>query len=366
MMTERPQKKGLARKFNKDPDEALFGKLPPNHKFNRIRSKNPKRTAQADRLRAIRAIDVSTSKFAAAQSYFKGLVLRADAGIEGKCLVVHGLTGAGKTHILDQLVKHPDLQPEETEEGDYRPLLKITAPAPSTLTTLGLRILHRLNYRERKKLRENEVWDRVEANLGAQGVAILVIDEMHNVLTGRNVVEREKIAMTLKSLMVSEENPIQLVLSGLPGVVTFVDKWREVQRRSHKLELTPLVPVKDHAKLIAFLSGLEAKIGMETCGLTKGDMPERFQMASRGYIGRMAYFVQEAATMAVSLGKPLYVDYLGEAYKYPYAVGPRENPFLIPNIRDYKPPKGKKAMEEDAETLLKGMKKPAPQEDDDD
>lgn len=358
-MTEHRQK-APAREPIRDPDEALFAELPPDRKFNRIRSKDPKRIARRKRLREIRAIDVSTGKFAVAQSYFEGLVDRADAGIEGHCLVIHGRTGAGKTHILRQLRKHPDLQQvEEALEGAYRPLLQVVAPAPCTLSTLGLQILHRLKYRPRKKLREYEVWDRVFANLEAQGVAILIIDEMHNVLTGRNVVEREKIAMTLKSLIVSEENPIQLVLSGLSGVTSFVETWGEVQRRTHLLELTPLVPVKDHDKLLSFLTGLEERIGMPTCGFTKGDMPERFMMASRGYIGRMSYFVQEAATFALAADDPLMVEYLGEAYRRPYAVNAQQNPFLIANIRDYRPPKSKKALDEDGETLLKGMKKRA-------
>lgn len=365
-MTEDQQKNVPAREPTKDPDEALFAEHSPDRKFNRIRSKDPRRIARRERLRAIRAINVSTGKFAVAQSYFEGLVDRADAGIDGHCLVIHGRTGAGKTHILGQLRKHTDLQQEATPEGPYRPLLQVVAPAPCTLSTLGLQILHRLKYRPRKKLRENEVWDRVVANLAAQGVAILVIDEMHNVLTGRNVVEREKIAMTLKSLMVSEDNPIQLVLSGLPGVTTFIDKWKEVKRRSHFLELTPLVPVKDHKKLLSFLTGLEERIAMPTCGFTEGDMPERFMMASRGYVGRMSYFVQEAATFALAADDPLMKEYLGEAYKRPYAVNAKANPFLIANIRDYRPPKGKKALDADEETLLKGMKKPVDLDEDDD
>jgi hypothetical protein len=365
-MTERQQKMSAGTRSIGDPDEALFAELPIDGKFNRIRSKDPKRIARRERLRAIRTINVSTGKFAVAQSYFDGLVDRADAGVEGHCLVIHGRTGAGKTHILKQLRKHPDLQQEPTPEGPYRPLLQVVAPAPCTLSTLGLQILHRLKYRPRKKLRENEIWDRVVANLQAQGVAILVIDEMHNVLTGRNVVEREKIAMTLKSLMVSEDNPIQLVLSGLPGVTSFINKWTEVKRRSHFLELTPLIPVKDQRKLLLFLTGLEERIGMPTCGFTEGDMPERFMMASRGYIGRMSYFVQEAATFAIAAEDPLLKEYLGEAYGRPYAVNAQENPFLIANIRDYRPPKGKKALDADEATLLKGMMKPSTGEAEDD
>jgi hypothetical protein len=98
---------------------------------------------------------------------------------------------------------------------------------------------------------------------------------------------------------------------------------------------------------------------------TEGDMPERFMMASRGYVGRIAYFAQEAATMAVSLDKPLHIDYLAEAYRRPYSVSPRQNPFLIANIRDYCPPKSNKELEADERTYLKGTKKADKYQDDD-
>jgi hypothetical protein len=362
-MTERPPK----RQFDEAVDAGLFKEIDPDHKFNRLRTKDPKRLARRGRLTAIRAIDVKTGKYAAAKQYFDGLVDRVEGGIEGHCLVIYGRTGAGKTHILKQLLKHPDLQREETAEGLYRPLLKVVAPAPCTLRTLGLRILHRLGYRPRKSLREHDVWERVYANLASQGVAILVIDEMHNVLKGRNVNEREKIAMTLKSLMVSEENPMQLVLSGLSDLKKFVDTYEEFHRRSHFLELTPLRPLTDDKKLLAFLSALEKSIGMDTCGFTEHDMPQRFLIASRGLVGRMAYFVQEAATIAISLDDTeVTQEYLAEAYRRPYAVNARNNPFKIPNIRNFRVPKNREDMDADDKTFLRGIKQSLDDDSDDD
>lgn len=366
-MVEQPPKK-LVEEVSRNPDEGLFKDIGPDHKFNRLRTTDPSRLARKAKLTAIRAIDVGTGKSKAAKQYLDGLLDRVEAGIEGNCLVIYGRTGAGKTHIVNQLLKHRDLQAKETPEGLYRPLLKVVAPAPCTLRTLGLRILHRLGYLPRKTLRENEVWDRVEANLAAQGVAILVIDEMHNVLTGRNMAEREKIAMTLKSLMVSETNPMQLVLSGLSKLKDFIDTYGEVRRRSHFLELTALRPLKDDKKLLLFLSGLEKTIGMKTCGFTELDMPQRFLLASRGLVGRMAYFAQEAATITVSLNQTVVSQqHLAEAYKRPYAVNAQNNPFLISNIRNFKaPPKTPKGLDEDDKTFLRGTKQKPEDEADDD
>jgi hypothetical protein len=363
-MTEGSETKARHR-FNVDQDWALYLEVDPNRKFTRIVSKDQSREARTTALKAIRDIDVSTAKGVAAKTYFEGMLDRADAGIEGSCLVIYGRTGAGKSHIIKRLVSHPDLKPQETPEGKYRPLLKLVAPAPCTLRSLGLQILRRLGYRSKKKLNEYEVWDRVSANLYAQGVAILVIDEMHNVLKGRNAPERAKIGAAFKSLMVSEDNPMQLVLAGLIQVKTFVDADSEVHRRSHFVELAPLRATEDAKKYTNFLESLDKAIGMKTCKFHKGDMPIRFYFASRGLIGRMAYFAQEAATIAVTLNHDSVTEeHLGEAFRRPHEVARGENPFLIPNISMLKIPKGAKAIANDDETFLRGTKKQQDEDED--
>lgn len=338
-------------------EKALYADIDPDRKFKRIVTTDKRRAARQTKLRQIRNIDVSTGKGAIADQQFDGLIDRAMGGIEGTCMVVFGRTGAGKTHILKKLYQHPDLRTRETEEGTIRPVVKLVAPAPCTLRALGLAILSRLGYRPRKRLKENEVWDRVEANLRAQGVCVLMIDEMHNVIARKNINERESIAMTLKSLMVSEDNPIQLVLSGLDKLKTFVGEFEELERRANYIEIAPLNLIKDRKKVVNFLSGLEQRLGMPTCGFTQHDMPHRFHVASRGHVGRMAYFAQEAATIALSLGHDVVdEEVLAEAYKRPYRVADAANPFRVPDISRLSIPTSEEAVESDDETYLKGTR----------
>lgn len=333
-------------------DAILDSALDNERKYRRLRRANPK----AAKLRAIKAIDIATGKSAVAKQYFDGVLDRVDGGLEGVCLVLHGPTGAGKTHIVKHLRKDPVLQTFETEEGIQRPMLALDAPSPCTLRTLGMRMLKHLGYRPRKTLRrEHEVWDRVFANLHAQGVGLVFIDEMHNVLAGRNNAEREKIAMTLKSLMVSETNPIQIILSGLDELGTFIHKHEEVERRSHFIEVTPLRS-RDRSKAVRFLKDLQIQLGFPGSCFDKDDMPERFMLASQGYIGRIAYFAQEAAALAVSLNDAtIAAEYLGEAYRRPYGVSPDNNPFLMANISQFRVPKRK--FKYDDQTRLRGKKK---------
>ncbi|MDT3684964.1 MAG: TniB family NTP-binding protein [Pseudorhodoplanes sp.] len=325
--------------------------LDNERKYRRLRRDNPK----VAKLRAIKAIDIATGKSAVAKQYFDGLLDRVDGGLEGLCLVVYGPTGAGKTHILKHLRKDPILQSFETEEGIQRPMLALDAPAPCTLRTLGMRMLKHLGLPFSRALREHEVWDCVVANLHAQGVGVVFIDEMHNVLSGRKDTEREKIAMTLKSLMVSETNPIQLILSGLDVLSKFIQKYEEVERRSHFLEVTPLTS-RDRSKAVRFLKDLQVQLGFPGSGFDQDDMPERFMIASQGYIGRIAYFAQEAAALAVSLdGDIIAAEYLAEAYRRPFGVSPDNNPFLMANINQFRTPK--RQFNYDDLTKLKGRKK---------
>lgn len=326
---------------------------------SRLRTTDPARLARRKRLKDIQAIDVGTGKFRVAEQLFETLLDRVEAEIEGRCVVMIGRTGAGKTHIIRQLIKRSDLQPIDEEEGLYRPLLLVTAPAPCTLRTLGSNILKALTDEDpARSLKEYEVWERVRANFAAQRVAILVIDEMHNVLTGRNTPERAKIAQTLKMLMVDRDNPMQIVIAGLPKLRDFVKNHRELHRRHHFIDLARLDPVKDSDKLEQFLTGLEGCLGLKKGEFTNGAMPERFFAASRGLLGRVAFFAQEAAVIAASLNRPKeVVKFLETAYERCYACGKGANPFAMPNVRTLKIPKSELELDEDEITLLRGKKK---------
>ena len=60
-MSEQPPKKRFDEVF-KDPDEGLFKDIGPDHKFNRLRTTDPKRLGRRAKLTAIRAIDITTGK----------------------------------------------------------------------------------------------------------------------------------------------------------------------------------------------------------------------------------------------------------------------------------------------------------------
>src|SRR5450756_2425616 len=104
-MTDKAPKNRIIEEALRDVDEGLFAEIGPDHKFNRLRTTDRKRLARRAKLVAIRSIDISTGKTAAAKQYFDGLLDRVEGGIEGNCLVLHGRTGAGKTHIIKQLLK---------------------------------------------------------------------------------------------------------------------------------------------------------------------------------------------------------------------------------------------------------------------
>jgi hypothetical protein len=320
-------------------------------KLTRLRHINPERAARAARTAEIKNIHVRTGSFVQASKYFDDLVERVNAGIEGNCLVIYGASGAGKSHILKQFRQMKELRSFETDEGRQLPMLMIEAPAPCTLSTLGRQILSGLDYEVETRLSETEIWNRVSAQLIAQGVGILVIDEMHNVLAGRNILERRKIAMTLKAHLVSEEWPLQVVLSGLPAASNFIKRYSELRRRTFFLELNKLHPTTDSKLLDIFLKGLEKELRFpQPSRLSESDMPERLMLATLGYVGRIAYLVQEAAIVAtVNNSKSIEPGHFGYVFERHWNFGPKRNPFLIPNVKDFAPIKEKEFDEREAQ-----------------
>ncbi len=62
----------------------------------------------------------------------------------------------------------------------------------------------------------------VKAQLRGRRVSILVIDEMHHVLASKGSADRDVISETLKSMLVDDDWPMQLVLAGMPNARDFV------------------------------------------------------------------------------------------------------------------------------------------------
>jgi Bacterial TniB protein len=277
------------------------------------------------------------------------LALHARAGLKGKARVVYGPTGSGKSHLLERFISQPRFGSYDDAEANatIRPLVAVTAPEPCTLSALGRRLYRVLTGGGilQRTLREHDIWFRVATQMSGQKVRIVVIDEIHHVLIGRNQIEREKVAETLKGLMVGELSsldgerqrktvefpPICLVLGGMPAIKEFIDSHDQLRRRCAFSRIEPVLEGAEGLQQIKAFLQLLGRIMPIAEGLDTPDMALRFRKASQGYLGFISHLVKQAAYLAVDQERDRIdpIEHLAEIYEEFSECGAQANPFLV-------------------------------------
>ncbi len=275
------------------------------------------------------------------------LALHARAGLKGKARIIYGPTGSGKTHLIERFISQPRFSSFEDAERNatIRPLVAVSAPEPCTLSALGRRLYTALTQGVLpRNVREHDIWFRVGTQIGGQQVRIVVIDEIHHVLIGRNETEREKVAETLKGLMVGELTaidpdgerrsvafrPVCLVMSGMPQIKPFIQSHGQLRRRCAFTRIEPVLEGAPGLEQIRAFLGYLGEAMPIAQGLDTPDMALRFRKASEGYLGFVTFLVKQAAYLAIDEGVELIdpIEHLAEVYEEVTECGAEANPFL--------------------------------------
>jgi hypothetical protein len=157
---------------------------------------------------------------------------------ERRCLAVIGETGAGKSRSIGRAIAaRSEFQPRDTGMTETKPIVCIKAPRPSTLKLLAEEILDGLGYPLERDLKEAPIWKLVRRQLKARRVRFLHIDEAQHMLNMRDHDAMVRLSDSLKMLMEQDDWPVRLILTGLPELGSFLTLYRQLARRTYKIEL---------------------------------------------------------------------------------------------------------------------------------
>ncbi|MBB3951472.1 ATP-binding protein [Aureimonas jatrophae] len=283
---------------------------------------------------------------------------------EGRAILLCGPTGSGKSHVLDRVENAPTFVPIETDMGIVRTLVRVDAPAPCTLKTLGTTIYRELTGVDlRSHIQEHEIWNRVRAQLAAQKVKYLMIDELNHVLLAKSVIEHRKVAETFKRVMQMKDWKVYLILAGMPESLPFLRGNGQLNRRTKKIEIRPVVAGDvGNAAIATHVKILIEKLGTAV-DFDLAEAAPRFHLASGGYLGKVAELLKNALEVASDAGGDhITLGDLAEAYDDLYGastddIGDEKNPFLC---TDHSLAMRIVAADNSRETKLKG-KRSSPQ-----
>ena len=267
--------------------------------------------------------------------------------VEARMLVLTGRTGAGKSSLLHRVISaHPSFVGYGMPDTGCR-AVRVSAPSPCTPKALGVEACHALDYPISASRTLPYVYGRVRQRLEMFGKLLLHLDEVHSVTETAGDREAVQLRNMLKTILVSPNWPVVVVLSGHPEVVGFLegptesdmhgrpraDTKGELRRRSVFVELKPLSP--SQAPMLAGTLGVLAAVaGMTISGDVEHVIIPRLMHASLYELGTVMQVAHDA--IAHALGSPtgqavLSVEHFRDSYARRTGCGLAVNPFSAPN-----------------------------------
>lgn len=251
---------------------------------------------------------------------------------ETRGMIVIGESGAGKTTTLAHILRtHPafaESQEPAAEAERVGPILKLDVPSPTTLKSLGLKIIEKTTYNDVSRSRtEAEVWEMVRQRLSICGVCILWLDEAQDVMRSGSESEVTYICNTLKTLC-KGDHAVVVILSGIEALATLPEFDPQIDSRFSKLWLDEVSPTSDAKGIWRLLQTYCSAAGLEAPA--RGDLIERLFHSCRNRLGKSIERIIDAIELALFNGDTaLTIDHFAQAYALKEGCRSNRNIFIV-------------------------------------
>ena len=226
------------------------------------------------------------------------------------CLLIVGDSHSGKTSIVEKLLRmHP---PTDGIEEAAMPVVLISAPGTPDPNALLDRILKRLVLPFKKTDSITKKESEVEYHFVNLGVRILVIDEIHNILSG-SVPKQKAFMNTLKNLC--NEIRIPIVLVGTKDALHATDVDLQISSRFRPMLLPRW---KLDSNYVSLLASIEKTVPLKKLSDLAKDkkLAEKILDLSEGLLGEIVYIITESGIRAIKTGAEAITLEIIEDYKF--------------------------------------------------
>lgn len=215
-------------------------------------------------------------------------------------LLLVGPTNNGKTMIVEKFRRtHPAIPAIETESGATRiPVLRVQMPAGPDEPRFFGAILDELGFPHMLSERVSKRQDATLRMMRETQVRVLIIDEVHNILSGTRLQQRRLLNL-LRWL--GNELQISLVAVGTAEALHAVQSDDQLANRFEPLGLPPWRAGNEYEQLLSTLEAvLPLRLPSHLAGL---DLSHKILATAEGILGEIVSIVTRAAVHAVISGK---------------------------------------------------------------
>ena len=203
----------------------------------------------------------------------------------------------GKTALVTYFCKTHE--PYEDPEGIKVPVIYLLAPHKPDVGTFYDSILEKVDLAFRKSDTLSTKFIKIKHYLKEFGVKLVVIDEIHNVLAGSKIKQRE-FWNALKNLANELKRP--LVLVGTKDALTATEVDYQISSRL-TIQLLPAWTFDDN--YLSFLRAYEKTLPLKKPSnlAEQNDLALKILEYSEGYLGEIVAILKELAILAIRTGK---------------------------------------------------------------
>lgn len=231
-----------------------------------------------------------------------------------KSMIIVGHSNAGKTTLkLRFLHKHPAVDSDNGDRTIFS-ILHIEANSKADPRAFCMRILDALGV----PYGDRESFERLSKQaldvLAETNVRMIVIDEFHNFLVGRQDM-KDALRNTMRTI--SNDRKISFLAFGIPSALQFIAEESQMSSRFKRVILPKWNTEKSN--ILTFkqlLASLEATLPLKNASnLISKVLVEKLIEMSEGILGEVVDILEEATIMAIETGDeritPALLDSLG-------------------------------------------------------
>jgi len=247
---------------------------------------------------------------------------------EPTAVALIGDSGAGKTTALRHYLNSSRFFEGYGIENSGCQLIRVSAPSPLTLRTLGMAVLREM-YKTKREFRESEAWPRALFQLEERMVLFIVIEDVQRVLHQSDEDEIRKLIDTLLHLMTNLKWPVYLIITAMPEIKPFLEIDWQLRRRVKYVDFKPIDAVADFEDLTSAMADYGAEFKVSVAITKNREVLARLCHAAnyqRGYVFKI--FKVALAVCLRDKRKKLTIDDFADAYSDHTTEPQLLNPFL--------------------------------------
>ena len=215
-------------------------------------------------------------------------------------LLIVGATNNGKSMILEKFkrVMQAEITENDVEtDAENIPIVSMQMPSDPTINRFYLMLLHAMNATANPRAKKSDIEYVALKVLKRTGVRILIIDEIHNLLAGKEGRQREFLNL-LRFL--GNELQIPIVAAGTRDAYLAIRSDPQLENRFHPFILPDW---NCDSELASFLSGYLSLVPLKRPTEISRGLMEYVLAKSEGTIGEITSLLTKASVVAIETGE---------------------------------------------------------------